>query len=89
MQARRFFVRGRVQGVGFRWFVQRSAADLGVDGYARNLEDGRVEVYAVGPENKLKELSGLLWIGPRMADVRDVEEEEAEMRKAAKGFNIG
>jgi acylphosphatase len=89
VQARRFFVRGRVQGVGYRWFVQRAAADLGLDGYARNLEDGRVEVYAVGPENKLDELSGLLRIGPRMADVRDVEQQEAEMRKATKGFNIG
>ena len=45
--ARRYFIRGRVQGVGFRDFAQRAAAQLGVSGYARNLDDGRVEVYAV------------------------------------------
>ena len=87
MQAKRFFVRGRVQGVGFRWFVQRSADELGVKGYARNLADGRVEVYAVGPAGKLKELSGLLWTGPRLAEVRGVDEEEAEI-KAIRSFRI-
>jgi acylphosphatase len=42
--ARRWFVRGRVQGVGYRWFAQRAAAELGLTGYTRNLDDGRVEV---------------------------------------------
>ena len=48
LEARRYFVRGRVQGVGFRWFVQKNASTLRMRGYARNLDDGRVEVYAVG-----------------------------------------
>jgi acylphosphatase len=87
VQAKRYFVRGRVQGVGFRWFVQRSAAELGIAGYTRNLEDGRVEVYAVGPPGKLNELAGLLWKGPRLADVRGVDEQEAEI-KAVKSFRI-
>lgn len=87
VQAKRYFVRGRVQGVGFRWFVQRSAAELGIAGYTRNLEDGRVEVYAVGPLGKLNELAGLLWKGPRLADVRGVDEQEAEI-KAVKSFRI-
>jgi len=79
--ARRYFVQGRVQGVGFRWFVQRNASDLGVTGYARNLDDGRVEVYAVGTPEQLNELNGLLWKGPRMSDVRSVDEQEASPEK--------
>ena len=51
--ARRYFVRGHVQGVGFRYFVERIAADLKLAGYTRNLDDGRVEVYAVGSPAKL------------------------------------
>ncbi len=63
--ARRFFVRGRVQGVGFRYFVERHAGELGVTGYARNLDDGRVEVYAAGPRNAVDELARMLRQGPR------------------------
>jgi acylphosphatase len=79
--ARRWFVRGRVQGVGYRYFAQHSAAALGLTGYARNLDDGRVEVYAVGPEAKLSEMAGLLYRGPRWADVRGVEELEAAIHE--------
>ena len=50
--ARRWFIRGRVQGVGYRNFAQRAAVELGLTGYARNLDDGRVEVYAVGPASQ-------------------------------------
>ena len=85
--ARRWFVRGRVQGVGFRYFAQREAVGLGLAGYSRNLDDGRVEVYAVGPAEKLKELAGLLYRGPRWAEVRGVEEEDAAVRESA-GFRI-
>ncbi len=75
--ARRYFIRGRVQGVGYRYFVERVAGDLGLAGYARNLEDGRVEVYALGAPEKLAELTGRLWKGPAFSDVRGVEEMEA------------
>ena len=85
--ARRYFVRGGVQGVGFRWFAERAAAGLGLSGYVRNLDDGRVEVYAAGPPDKLSELAGLLWKGPRWSDVRGVEEQEAAVEKRA-GFRI-
>ena len=78
MAARRWFIRGRVQGVGFRYFAQREASGLGLTGYTRNLDDGRVEVYAVGPEETLSELAGLLHRGPRWALVHGVEEQEAE-----------
>ncbi len=79
--ARRYYVSGRVQGVGFRYFAERIATELGVTGYTRNLDDGRVEVYAVGSAEKLSELSGYLWKGPRMADVRQVEELEAPLQE--------
>jgi acylphosphatase len=82
-EARRYFVRGHVQGVGFRWFAERAASELGLTGYARNLEDGRVEVYAVGPPGKLKELEARLWRGPRMAEVRGVESQEAAVENLA------
>ena len=85
--ARRWFIRGRVQGVGFRYFAQRAAEGLGLTGYTRNLDDGRVEVYAVGPAAKLSELAGLLHRGPRWADVHGVDEQEAEVR-ACSSFEI-
>jgi acylphosphatase len=78
--ARRWFIRGRVQGVGFRYFAQRAAAELGLAGYTRNLDDGRVEVYAIGPEEKLSQLAGLLYKGPRFAEVQGVDEQSAEAR---------
>ncbi|MCC6368559.1 MAG: acylphosphatase [Bryobacterales bacterium] len=85
--ARRYFIRGRVQGVGFRYYVQRHASELGIRGYARNLEDGRVEVYATGPAQALLELEGLLAKGPMWSDVRGVEAEEAALVEY-KSFHI-
>jgi len=76
--ARRWFIRGRVQGVGFRYFAQRAASRLGLAGYVRNLDDGGVEVYAIGPEEKLSQLAGMLRRGPQWADVQGVEEQQAE-----------
>jgi acylphosphatase len=88
LTARRYFVRGRVQGVGFRYFVERVAMELNVKGYARNLDDGRVEVYAVGTVEQLSELAARLWEGPRWAEVRGVDEQEAPMLEYV-GFRIG
>jgi acylphosphatase len=89
MQAKRFFVSGRVQGVGFRFFAERTAASLGVGGYVRNLFDGRVEVYAIGSADQLNALKGALLRGPRMAAVERVDEHEADIqREYAKVFSI-
>jgi acylphosphatase len=77
IDAKRWFIRGRVQGVGYRYFAQRAAVELGLTGYTRNLDDGRVEVYAAGPAAKLSELAGMLHRGPRWSDVRGVEQQEA------------
>lgn len=74
-------MRGRVQGVGFRYFVQQRAAELGLRGYARNLDDGRVEVYAIGLPAQLSELEGYLHTGPRWSDVRGVESMEAAVEQ--------
>lgn len=55
-----FFVTGRVQGVGFRWWAKSKALELGLDGYARNLDDGRVEVCAQGAEQAVERMGELL-----------------------------
>ncbi len=79
VSARIYLVRGRVQGVGYRFYAQRVATMLGLTGYVRNLDDGRVEVYAAGPADKLSDLAGALRKGPRLADVRGVDEHEAAL----------
>src|SRR5437588_4927785 len=78
IQARRFLVRGRVQGVGFRWFVEREAHILGVAGSVRNRSDGTVEVLAMGTRDQLSGLRSRLREGPRAARADDVEESNAD-----------
>jgi acylphosphatase len=86
-EGKRWLVTGRVQGVGFRYFVQHQATALGLTGWTRNLDDGRVEVYAVGSRQQLSDLAAALHGGPRPADVRSVEESEAEVNLLS-GFLI-
>jgi acylphosphatase len=86
--ARRWYISGRVQGVGYRFFAQRAASALGLGGYARNLDDGRVEVYAAGEPNAISEFSARLREGPRWADVRGVDEQEAPVDRIS-SFEIG
>ena len=71
-----FFVKGRVQGVGFRWFVQREAAEIGLRGWVRNTEDGDVEVVAAGEPDQLKDLLKALGKGSRGSRVDEVIEHE-------------
>ena len=85
--AKFYRVRGRVQGVGFRYFVHQSALALGVRGWVRNDDDGTVQVYAVGTAAQLSELAGYLWKGPRWAEVRGVDETEAALEDPA-GFSV-
>ncbi|HEY3740556.1 MAG TPA: acylphosphatase [Bryobacteraceae bacterium] len=80
-EARLYRVRGRVQGVGYRYFVQQSATRLELTGWTMNLDDGRVEVYAQGPLERLTEFEGLLWKGPRWAEVRGVDVTTATPQK--------
>jgi len=81
LSARRWFVSGRVQGVGFRWFVEKHAVQLGLRGWVRNEDDGRVQVYAAGKPDQLDRLAALLHQGPRFAEVRGVEEQEASVQQ--------
>lgn len=74
-EARRYVVRGRVQGVGFRFFVEREARQLGLSGYVKNLRNGNVEVLGIGPSLRLEELKRRLEFGPRSARVETVSEE--------------
>lgn len=76
-QAKRFFVSGFVQGVGFRYFAQDVAERLHLTGYVRNLRDGRVEAYAIGTAEQLTELRAALQRGPRGASVSEVKDEHA------------
>jgi acylphosphatase len=87
MMARIYIVRGTVQGVGYRYFVQQSAQELGINGTVRNLSDGSVEVIAVGHEHHLSQLAGRLHTGPRGAEVRGVEEREG-LLKQHKSFEV-
>jgi len=79
--ARRWLIRGRVQGVGYRYFAQHAATSLNLTGYVCNLDDGRVEVYAAGSIEALNEFAGMLHRGPRFGDVRGVDEQEAEVQQ--------
>ena len=73
--ARRYNVSGRVQGVGFRNYVEHVAGKIGVHGYVRNRRDGRVEVFAMGSPEVLKQLRAALERGPMMSRVDMVAEE--------------
>jgi acylphosphatase len=87
--AKRFLVSGLVQGVGFRFFAERTAVGLGVAGYVKNLFDGRVEVYAIGDSSQLEALRNELRRGPRMSSVDQVAESDAEiLPEYSRGFTI-
>jgi acylphosphatase len=87
-EARRFLVRGRVQGVGFRWYVEREAHILGIAGWVCNNADGSVEVLAMGSHEQLLGLRLRLREGPRAARVDDVEETEVKPVAGLTNFRI-
>ena len=66
-------VTGRVQGVFYRSTAKRSAMDLKLKGYVKNMEDGSVEIKAEGPEEKLQEFLDWCWKGPENAEVKNIE----------------
>ncbi len=69
-------VKGRVQGVGFRWFVHREAAEIGLNGWVRNTDGGDVEIVASGSEQQLAELRTALQKGSRGSRVDSVVQHE-------------
>lgn len=72
MNRRAYRVEGRVQGVGFRWFVRKAASELGLRGTVRNAPEGHVEVVAEGTGEALETLERALREGPRTAEVTGV-----------------
>ena len=88
MQAARFFVSGRVQGVGFRAAARRRALELGLSGYARNLADGRVEAFVQGDPADIETFARWLQQGPPMARVEDVQSAETAIEETT-GFGLG
>lgn len=78
MLARKYIIRGRVQGVGFRYFVEREANALRLAGWVRNNEDSTVELVAVGEAEQLALLKEKLIQGPRASRVDRVDESEPE-----------
>ena len=77
-----------MQGVGFRWFVEREAHILGIAGWVRNNSDSSVEVLAMGTRDQLADLLSRLREGPRAARVDDIEELEAELISELTTFRI-
>ena len=81
-------VRGRVQGVGFRWFVREQARRLDLAGWVKNRDDGGVEVVAEGSEAAVRSLMHQLRKGPPDADVRDVQELATDNADLPKPFGV-
>jgi acylphosphatase len=88
MTAKRYIVRGRVQGVGFRWFVDHEARQLGLAGWVRNNLDGSVEVLAMGSNEQHRALHDKLRHGPRAARVDEVKELAADPVAGLNTFRI-
>jgi len=86
--AKKFVISGRVQGVGFRFFVERWAGQLGICGYAKNLWDGTVEVYAIGDADSLEQLKLRLAEGPGAARISGVREFDEPVDKRYARFMI-
>ena len=88
MQARKYWISGQVQGVGYRYFAIRVARELGLNGWVRNLSDGRVEAYAAGPVRLLEDFEARLRLGPPAGEVRGVQVEDAAVDARIEGFDI-
>jgi acylphosphatase len=86
--ARRYLITGRVQGVGFRYFVQEAAWADAIDGWARNLPDGSVEIVAGGDHEAIARFEAQIRRGPRGARVDAVETREAAVPPVGQGFSI-
>ena len=86
--AKKFSITGRVQGVGFRYFAEHWANQLGICGYVKNLWDGSVEVYAIGDPVALAELKRQLAEGPRSAHVTNIMESDEPVDKRYNYFVI-
>lgn len=87
-ERRGYLVRGRVQGVGFRWWTQRTGSELGLGGHVRNLHDGSVEVHVAGTADVLDAFERSLHEGPTLARVSSVDRIEADPRTPTDAFQM-
>jgi len=88
MQRVHIIVHGNVQGVFFRSYAKKIAESLGLNGYAKNIPDGTVEVVAEGPEDKLKELIEFCKEGPEAAEVSKVDVKFEKASNEFGGFEV-
>ncbi|EEV24535.1 acylphosphatase [Actinobacillus minor 202] len=88
MQTKQFFVFGRVQGVGFRFFTLQEAKQIGITGYVKNREDGSVAVVAQGSEAQIQQLRLWLSKGPRTSQVERVIEQNYQTNERFEQFVI-
>jgi acylphosphatase len=90
MERATIFVRGRVQGVGFRWWTRARALELGLVGFARNMDDGRVEICAQGPLEAIERLRRLIEEEPstthRPGHVQACVVQRGSLRQGLSGF---
>jgi acylphosphatase len=86
--AKKFIVKGSVQGVGFRYFTLNIANKIGINGYVENLYNGDVEVYAIGAKEQLEELKHNLLKGPAFGRVDDIVESDAQADDNITSFQI-
>lgn len=88
MIARRFIIKGRVQGVGFRYFTVTAARRSGVAGWVRNLPDGSVEAIAEGSSSAMDDFRDHLRVGPSSGRVTSVAESELPVSGSFNGFDV-
>lgn len=88
MRCERFLISGMVQGVGFRFWAVRQAGRLGLDGYVRNLPDGRVELVASGPKSAVDQMADLCRNGPGSGRVDGVQRLPCGDRRIGGGFTV-
>ena len=84
IEVKHFLVKGRVQGVGFRWFVHREAAGIGLRGWVKNTDAGDVEIVAAGDSEQLTELKAALHKGSRGSRVDAVLDHDLEAQESDK-----
>jgi acylphosphatase len=89
LSAVHLLVSGRVQGVGFRWFVIQEAQRAGLTGWVRNLHDGRVEAWLEGDEEAVRAVEAAVGRGPRRAEVKGVERRDERPAGRYRDFGPG
>ena len=73
-------IHGRVQGVGYRYFVQKHANDLGLTGWVQNKQDGTVDAEFQGPKENVEEMINFCSVGPGMAEVSHIDKEDQPLK---------